>query len=157
MGAARKALLVASTGGHLEQLARLEGRLSPQFESVQFATFDDQQSRSLLAERDVVYVERIPPRGLREASRVLRPALQEVKQGGYTDVISTGSAIAVPFMLAARCHGVRAHYIESAARSDGPSLTGRLVSRIPGVNLLRSTKDGPRVHGGTAVRCSIGS
>lgn len=130
---ARRALLVASTGGHLEQLTRLEPRLRPSFEVVHYSTFDDQQSRSLLDGREVHFVERIPPRGLREAVRVAPPALRVLKQGGYTDVVSTGSAIAVPFLVSGRALGVRCHYIESAARSSGPSLTGRLVARVPGI------------------------
>ena len=31
--------------------------------------------------------------------------------------------------------GLHCHYIESAARSDGPSKTASMISRIPGVNL----------------------
>lgn len=132
---ARRALLVASTGGHLEQLTRLERRLRPEFDEVHYSTFDDQQSRSLLDGRDVHFVERIPPRGLWRAVRVATPARHILRDGRYTDVISTGSAIAVPFISAARSRGIRCHYIESAARSDGPSLTGRIVARLPGVNL----------------------
>lgn len=135
MSAPRKALLVASTGGHLEQISRLERALRPVFGEVDFATFDDAQSRSLLAGRRVHYVEHIPPRGGREAVRVQGPALRILRAGGYTDVLSTGSAIAIPFLTATRMLGRRGHYIESAARSEGPSLSGRMASRMPGVYL----------------------
>ena len=50
-------------------------------------------------------------------------------------IVSTGSAVALPFFGLARMQRLRCHYIESAARSDGPSITGRLISRIPGVHL----------------------
>jgi UDP-N-acetylglucosamine transferase subunit ALG13 len=40
------------------------------------------------------------------------------------------------FLPAARLLGIPVLYIESAARSNGPSLTGRLISRLPGVGLL---------------------
>ena len=131
----RTALLVASTGGHLEQISRLAPRFSPHFDDVAFATFDDQQSRSLLAGSRTYFVTKIPPRGLREALEDLQPALRIIRSGRFTDVISTGSAIAVPFLVAARMLGARAHYIESAARADGPSLSGRIVARVPGVRL----------------------
>lgn len=131
----RKALLVAATGGHLEQISRLEQAFAPAFETADFATFDDAQSQSLLAGRTVHHVGYIPPRGLREAIHAQVPALNLLLRGGYTDVLSTGSAIAIPFLLAARTLNRRAHYIESAARSEGPSLSGRLASRLPGVYL----------------------
>jgi UDP-N-acetylglucosamine--N-acetylmuramyl-(pentapeptide) pyrophosphoryl-undecaprenol N-acetylglucosamine transferase len=50
-------------------------------------------------------------------------------------VVSTGSAVALPFFGLARVRRLRCHYIESAARIDGPSITGRLISGIPGVHL----------------------
>lgn len=133
--APRRALLVASTGGHLEQLTRLLPRLSPAFDDVAFASFDDQQSRSLLADHEVHYVDRIPPRGWREAMRAAPRAIKLLRTGGFTDIVSTGSAIAVPFLAAATIQGTRTHYIESAARSEGPSLSGRIVSRLPNVHL----------------------
>ena len=44
-------------------------------------------------------------------------------------VVSTGAALALPFFVAARARRVPCHYVESAARSEGPSLTGRLSGR----------------------------
>lgn len=128
-------LLVASTGGHLEQLSRLEPRLRPAVADVDYATFDDQQSRSLLDGRRTHFVPRIPPRGLRQAMSCLPKAFQILRSGGYDSVVSTGSAIAVPFMVAAHALGIECHYIESAARTDGPSLTGKILSHLPGVRL----------------------
>lgn len=131
----RRALLVASTGGHLEQLTRLEPRFHPAFTESVFVTFDDAQSKSLLHGRQVHHVPRIPPRGAKQAAAAMAPALRLLRQERVTDVISTGSAIAVPFLLAARALGVRAHYVESAARSEGPSLSGKILSKVAGVNL----------------------
>ncbi len=50
-------------------------------------------------------------------------------------IVSTGSAVALPFFALGRARGLRCHYIESAARSDGPSKTASMISRIPGVYL----------------------
>jgi UDP-N-acetylglucosamine transferase subunit ALG13 len=50
-------------------------------------------------------------------------------------VVSTGAGLALAALGGARALGVDAHYIESAARTVGPSLTGRLVSKVPGVHL----------------------
>ena len=150
----RRALLVASTGGHLEQIYRLASRFSPAFTGIEFATFDDEQSRSLLRDEIVHTVTKIPPRGWHEALDAVGPAARILRSGGFTDVISTGSAIAVPFLLAARIHRIRAHYIESAARADGPSLTGRLVHRIPGIHLYTQYAHlavGPWAHRGSVI------
>lgn len=128
-------LLVASTGGHLEQLTRLQPRLQPRSDEIAFATFDDQQSRSLLDGQEVHFVPRIPPRGLKQALRCLPYAYRILREGHFSSIVSTGSAIAVPFMIAARSMGIPCHYVESAARADGPSLSGRMLSRLPGVEL----------------------
>ncbi|GAA5021895.1 glycosyltransferase [Terrabacter aeriphilus] len=103
--------------------------------AVEWATFDDPQSRSLLAGETVHHVRYIAPRDLAATLSVGRDALRIVRRGRFDLVVSTGSAIAVPFLGAARALGRTSHYVESAARSQGPSVTGRIVSRIPGVRL----------------------
>lgn len=130
-----RTLLVASTGGHLVELERLSRRFRPATDEVEWATFDDQQSRSMLDGQAVHHVSYIAPRGYSAAASVLRPATRLLRRGGFDRVISTGAAIAVPFLAAARSLGVQAHYVESAARTQGPSLTGRVLSRVPGVRL----------------------
>lgn len=128
-------LLVASTGGHLKQLHRLHRRLSGVTPPVRWVTFDSPQSRSLLDGEDVEF---IPFMGARQPLRAigsLPGARRLLRRHRIDTVISTGAAPAVPFLAAARAKGLDCHYIESAARSDGPSLSGRLVARLPGVSL----------------------
>ncbi|WP_251838712.1 glycosyltransferase [Oceanitalea stevensii] len=127
-----RTLLVASTGGHLEQLWRLRSRLRPVLSDVEWATFDEAQSRSLLAGEVVHHVPYIPPRGYGEVVRVMPEARRILRTGRFDRVVSTGSGIALAFLPVARALGIRTHYIESAARAEGPSLTGRIVSRVPG-------------------------
>lgn len=130
-----RALVVAATGGHLEQAIRISQLTVPALTDLEFVTFDDPQSRSLLRGEKVHFVRRIPPRGLRQASSALPGAYRLVRQGRYDHLLSTGSAVAVPFLMAGVAAGVPTHYVESAARSTGPSLTGKLAQRIRGVNL----------------------
>ncbi len=128
-------LLVASTGGHLKQLHRLHGRFTGVEGPFRWATFETSQSRSLLAGEPVDYV---PFVGGRDPGNVLRNApvaWQILRRHRIDTVISTGSAVALPFFAVARVRGLRCHYVESAARSEGPSMTGSLISRIPGVEL----------------------
>lgn len=127
-----RTLLVASTGGHLDELLRLRRRLSPRADSVGWATFDDPQSRSLLATQEVHTVPYIAPRDVVAAGRGLPRALGILRRGRFDRVVSTGSGIALPFLTAARILGLESHYVESAARTSGPSLSGSLVSRLPG-------------------------
>lgn len=128
-------LLVASTGGHLKQLHRLHRRLAGVHGPFRWVTFDSPQSRSLLADETVEFV---PFVGARDPLNVLRNAPEAhrmMRDHDIGTVVSTGAAVALPFFALARARGLRCHYIESAARSEGPSATGRLVSRIPGVFL----------------------
>jgi UDP-N-acetylglucosamine transferase subunit ALG13 len=45
--------------------------------------------------------------------------------------------LAVPYILAARWAGIDVTYVESATRLLGPSVTGRIAERLPGVELFR--------------------
>jgi UDP-N-acetylglucosamine--N-acetylmuramyl-(pentapeptide) pyrophosphoryl-undecaprenol N-acetylglucosamine transferase len=128
-------LLVASTGGHLKQLHRLHRRLVGVDGPYRWATFDTPQSRSLLDGEAVDFVHFV---GGRDPGNVLRnvPLAHGIlRRHGIDTIVSTGSAVALPFFALGRAAGLRCHYIESAARSDGPSKTARMIARIPGVNL----------------------
>jgi UDP-N-acetylglucosamine--N-acetylmuramyl-(pentapeptide) pyrophosphoryl-undecaprenol N-acetylglucosamine transferase len=128
-------LLVASTGGHLKQLHRLHRRLAGVDGPFRWATFDTPQSRSLLEGEQVDFVHFV---GGRDPGNVLRnvPLVHRILREHAVDtIVSTGSAMALPFFALGRARGLTCHYIESAARSDGPSKTARMISRIPGVYL----------------------
>lgn len=129
------ALLVASTGGHLKQLHRLHRRLVGVEGPFRWATFDTPQSRSLLEGEAVDFVHFV---GGRDPGNVLRnvPLADKIlRRNDVGTIVSTGSAMALPFFALGRARGLRCHYIESAARSAGPSKTARMISQIPGVNL----------------------
>lgn len=128
-------LLVASTGGHLDELCRLRDRLSPSAGDAEWVTFDDPQAHSLLAGEAVHFIPYIPPRGYAAVGRAVREAARLLRTRAYTRVVSTGSGIAIPYLAAARALGIEAHYVESAARTAAPSRTGWVVGRIPGVRL----------------------
>lgn len=129
------ALLVASTGGHLKELHHLHGRLAGVDGPRRWVTFDTAQSRSLLEHETVDYVPFVGGRDPFKVARNLRRALRVFREHEISAVVSTGSSVALPYFAVARARRLSCHYVESAARIDGPSLTGRLISRIPGVNL----------------------
>jgi UDP-N-acetylglucosamine transferase subunit ALG13 len=127
-------LLVASTGGHLKQLHQLHGRLSGISGPFCWATFDTPQSRSLLDGEAVDFVPFVGGRDPRNVVRNFAHARRILRSRGVEKMVSTGSAVALPFFALGRARGLECHYIESAARSEGPSVTGRMIRRIPGVN-----------------------
>jgi len=129
-------LLVASAGGHLQELFELFPRLDLADDAdTTWVTFDTPQARSLLAGADVVYAPYPRPRDL--AVTVRHAALaRRVLRGKrrFSHAISTGSSIAVPFLTGARLSGASCHYIESATRRTAPSLTGRILACVPGIS-----------------------
>jgi UDP-N-acetylglucosamine transferase subunit ALG13 len=127
-------LLVASTGGHLKQLHQLHDRLSGVSGPFCWATFDTPQSRSLLAGEVVDFVPFVGGRDPGSVGRNFVHAGRILKRRQVRTIVSTGSAVALPFFALGRGRGLTCHYIESAARSQGPSLTGKMIRRIPGVH-----------------------
>jgi UDP-N-acetylglucosamine transferase subunit ALG13 len=66
-------------------------------------------------------------------ARNVSVARQLLSENDVDRVISNGAGVALPFVTLARLHGAEAHYIECTARCYGPSLTGRILERVPGV------------------------
>jgi UDP-N-acetylglucosamine transferase subunit ALG13 len=129
-----QSLLVASAGGHLEELWLLRPRLEESGTQSTWVTWDTPQSRSMLADEKRIFVPFANPRDPIATLRSARIAHRVLSDDNYTDVISTGSLPAVPFITLARARGIRCHFIESAARVDGPSLSARILEKVPGVH-----------------------
>jgi UDP-N-acetylglucosamine--N-acetylmuramyl-(pentapeptide) pyrophosphoryl-undecaprenol N-acetylglucosamine transferase len=128
-------LLVASTGGHLAELHELRNRLQGVDDDRVWVTFDTAQSRSLLKGENVIHVDFTAPRDLHHVLTNSPVASRLLKRDNVSSVVSTGAAVAMSFLPIARARGIATHYIESAARTAGPSLTGRMVRHLPGVKL----------------------
>jgi UDP-N-acetylglucosamine--N-acetylmuramyl-(pentapeptide) pyrophosphoryl-undecaprenol N-acetylglucosamine transferase len=134
-------LLVASTGGHLKQLHQLHERFSGVSGPYCWATFDTPQSRSLLDGETVDFVPFVGGRDPGNVARNLVHARRILRDRGVDTLVSTGSAVALPFFALGRARRLRCHYIESAARIEGPSVTGRMIRRIPGVHRYAQYSD----------------
>lgn len=136
----KRKILVASTGGHLAQMYRLR-KVFQATDSPLWITFDHPQSRSLLAEEDnVLFVPYIKSRDIWQAIKIIPILWRSINSRDYDQILSTGAAVCVPAFAVAFCKGVKRQYIESVSRFDGPSLSGRLVSFIPGTRLLTQHK-----------------
>lgn len=127
-------LLVATSGGHLEELWELRDRIQPMDDDVTWVTRDSAQSRALLAGEQRLFAPPARPRDAGATVANLRFARHVLALDRWRHVVSTGSLVAVPFLMLARAQGIGCHFIETAARVTGPSLTGRILERVPGVH-----------------------
>lgn len=144
-------LFLATTGGHLEQLVSLAARIPPDGPAV-WVTHENDQSRSLLSDRDVEFVPYVGVGSLRDVAGCLPHAHRLLADRSLTQAVSTGSGIALGYLPYLAARGVECHYIESAARVTAPSRTGAVVQRIPGIRRYTQYAHwaGPRwVHRGS--------
>ena len=127
-------LLVANAGGHLSQLARLRPRLPGAGRRPVWVTSETPQSRSLLAGEMVLWAPEVAPRDVANVARCVGLARKMLRHPPAM-VVSTGSGIALGFLPLLAAAGIPAHYVESATRVEGPSLTGRILGRFPPVRV----------------------
>lgn len=137
--------IATSSGGHVSELHHLLPRMLPDGGHAEWVTFDTLQTRSLLAGERVRFIRGIEPRQLSAVLANVRPAAAMLRGRRYSAVVASGS-LALPFLPVARALGISAHFIESATRTDGPSVSGRLLGVIPGV---RRYTQHPRWRGGS--------
>lgn len=118
-------LLVASSGGHLLELLELADEYAPA--TRHWVTFDKPDARALLTGERVTYAYGPTNRHLGNLVRNAFLAPRVLLRTRPRAVITTGAGVGVPFLYAARAMRRRAIYVESLARIDELSLTGRLV------------------------------
>ena len=126
-------LLLSTTGGHLTQLFDIADRLPDAGDERVWLTHDNAQSRSLLRDERVVFVPYIGVKDVRGVLASLPRAHRVLSDNKVSRVVSTGSGIALGYLPYLAARGVDSHYIESAARANGPSSAGRLLRLAPRV------------------------
>jgi len=130
-----RVLLVSSSGGHLAQLARLEGWWSTRERL--WVTFPGCDTDSLLQDEEVVMAHHPTTRNVPNAARNLRLAARVLRSYRPQLVVSTGAGVAFPFFVAAKGLGIRSVYLEVYDRIDVPTLTGRLCYPFADLFLLQ--------------------
>ena len=93
---APRTLLVASTGGHLDELVGLAPRFSPAPSRVEWVTHPGPQAQDLLRGQNVHLVPYVAPRDCRHAVGNLVPAFRILRTGTWERVVTTGAGVAVP-------------------------------------------------------------
>ncbi len=129
-------LLVASPGGHIEELRLLLPTLGIDPADAVWVTSRTVQTESLLEGRPVRWIAPVASGQLGRAAASLPAAVRLHRQVRPRLVVSTGAAIAAPHLVAAAVHRVPIWYVDSATRLDGPSVTGRLAERLPRTSLF---------------------
>jgi UDP-N-acetylglucosamine transferase subunit ALG13 len=96
-----------------------------------YVTFDSAQSRSLLAGQPYDFVEYVAPRDWRTLARATVAINRVASRERFEFVLSTGAGVALGGRVVAARRQLPFHYIESVSRFDGPSLSGRILARLP--------------------------
>lgn len=126
--AGKSVLFVASTGGHLEQLVMMTPLMEVSASS-RWVTFDTPQARSLLVGKNATFVPYVASRDWKSVLRAASILNRSIDWNEFEAVVSTGAAVALSALPLARLRRIPTFYIESVSRFDGPSMTGKIVSR----------------------------
>lgn len=120
-----RVLLVCSPGGHLQQMLAL----APAWQDLErhWVTLRAPDTEHELAGEAVTWAHGPTNRSLAKLARNALLAREVLRTVDPDVVLSTGAALAVPFLLGARATGRRAVYVESFTRVEELSLSGRLV------------------------------
>jgi UDP-N-acetylglucosamine transferase subunit ALG13 len=98
-----------------------------------WVTFETGLSRTMLDGQEVNFVRYTKPRDYAGVVRLMVDAEQLTRRRKVDRVVSTGANLALSFLPSTLTRHRAYHYVESAARADGPSATGRVMVRTPGV------------------------
>ena len=122
-----KICFVASSGGHWEELMCLK-RIALENESFYVTEEGGQASDSNLENLYLVpQMNRKEENFLLHLGGLFRQATRILKKENPKVIITTGALIAYPFCLIQKLRGGKVIYIESFARVNDASLTGKLV------------------------------
>lgn len=123
----KKIAFVASSGGHLEEISRLKG-IEKKYESFLVTEKSDFVIKDFCEKRYYVPMMNrkqlsFLPRFIWLFYRTLVILLKEKPDF----IITTGALVAYPFCVIGKLLGIKVIYVESFARVNEPSLTGKLV------------------------------
>lgn len=124
----RKALIVCSSGGHLDQTLIILEAFSDY--DVVFATFDKADARSRLGEDGFIKVHYPSNRNALNLLRNFYVAHRSLRRERPDIVFSTGAAPAVPFFILAKLRGVSTVFMDCIDRVYLPTLTARLLKHF---------------------------
>jgi biofilm PGA synthesis N-glycosyltransferase PgaC len=122
--------LVCSAGGHLLQLHSLREAWEGFSRVWVVASFEKSDVNSLLSGERVFFAHIPTARNVRNLVRNGWLAWTLLRTFRPSAILTTGSAVAVPFAWIGRLMNVKLVYVESLARTTSPSLTCKLVAPV---------------------------
>jgi UDP-N-acetylglucosamine--N-acetylmuramyl-(pentapeptide) pyrophosphoryl-undecaprenol N-acetylglucosamine transferase len=120
--------LVCSPGGHLDLLVALRGALGDRERA--WVTAPGARAGDLASGGERVRLVPLFGRSPRRALANLRAALGIVVRDRPRLVVTSGAGVVVPFCLLAHLFGARLVFVETMARVNALSLSGRVLSRV---------------------------
>lgn len=131
-----KVCFLASSGGHLEEISRLV-EIEEKYDN--FLVTEKGKFEELHFGKKVIYVYQINRKEILFPFKFIGLILKAFKillKEKPTVLISTGALATVPFCIVGKLLGKRVVYIESFARVDTPSLTGKIIYKLKLANLF---------------------
>jgi beta-1,4-N-acetylglucosaminyltransferase len=120
-----KLALITSTGGHLLQMMNLRDAWESQEHF--FVTFPLEDAKTLLDGETVYWAHHQTNRSIKNLLKNAWLAWKVLRKERPDVVISTGAALAVPFLWLGRLMGMRTVYLESISRVHTISMTGKMI------------------------------
>ena len=121
-------LLVASAGGHLAHLVRLDAWTSGTDRA--WVTFDKADARSLLADETVTWAHHPTTRNVPNLLRNARLAYRMLRRDRPDVIVSSGAGAAIPFFVLAWLWRIPSVYVEVFDRIESRTVTGRVCHPI---------------------------
>ena len=135
-----KGAIVVSAGGHLEQALRRVDQLGIS-DSVTFFTPRNSQTESKLSTVKHEYVRNVPSRDIFALVVATIDLYRKVRKQECDYILSTGAAVAVAGYFISKMRGIDFYYIESIARQNEPSFTGKILNLLKVKNLYTESND----------------
>lgn len=123
-----KIFLVASSGGHFEQILMLKS-----LEKYFSLTFVTENVPYDLNVQNTLFVSQLNRKDNFFLFKFIKSMFQATKfilHEKPVAIISTGALSSMPFLLVGKFLGKKIIFIESYAKSDSPTLTGKIVYRF---------------------------
>lgn len=125
-----KVCFIASSGGHLEEISQLKN-IEKRFDS--YLITERVKGMKTTFSKKVYYIHQINRHGLLFIPRFIRCFCESLKiffKEKPDFIITTGALCSFPTCVIGKIYRKKIIYIESFARINSPSLTGKLVYRF---------------------------
>lgn len=129
-------MLLASAGGHLDELVILVDLLHVPMEDPVWVTSRNAHTESLLEGKKVIWIPRVGSGETAKAARSLPAALRLHRQVRPDLLVSSGALFSTPHLLASTLMRCETWFIDSATRVHAPSSTGRFAQHLTRAKLF---------------------